>query len=349
MTVIEHDQSRRVDRALRRARVEAPMRILIVEDDEGDTLAARRTLARAESPAFDVVSVVRLAEARDAVAHQRFDCVLLDLDLPDSRGLATVLSMVEGDAGPAVVVLTGRDSERLAIESVAAGAQDYLAKDELATGTLVRAIVYAVARHKLARELHRRTVALAEANERLLRAESRLRDLAEHDTLTGVLTRRAFEVCLGGELHHHRTSGGRFALLFCDLDRFKSINDRLGHHAGDLVLVQCVEHISSCVRSADLIGRVGGDEFLLLCRDVVSEVELDALAQRLIAAVSEPIDLGGQRVSVGMSVGIVVVGDASVDVPDGTAGVTALISQADLAMYAAKAAGGGHATRVTAR
>jgi diguanylate cyclase (GGDEF)-like protein len=318
-----------------------PLHVLVVEDDEVDAMAVRRSLARAGATTFDVVHVERLADARHALADGDFDCVLLDLDLPDSRGLATVLALIRDEGGPAVVVLTGRDSHRLAIEAVAAGAQDYLAKDELATGMLVRAITYAVARHRLSRELRRRTLALAEANERLLRAESRLRDLAEHDTLTGVLTRRAFEICLGGELHHHNLAGGRFALFFCDLDGFKVINDELGHHAGDQVLVTCVERIRGCVRGTDLIGRVGGDEFLLLCRDVGANAQFERLAGRLTATLAEPIELDDHQVHVGISVGIVVVDDDTQGLLDAPAGITALVGQADVTMYAAKAAGGG--------
>jgi diguanylate cyclase (GGDEF)-like protein len=321
-------------------RPEPPMRILVVEDDEVDAMAVRRSLTRAGAGTFEVVDVNRLGDATAILSQHPFDCILLDLDLPDSRGLATVLALINDDNSTAIVVLTGRDSQRLAIEAVAAGAQDYLSKDELGSGMLVRSITYAVARQALSVELRTRTMALAEANERLLRAESRLRDLAEHDTLTGVLTRRAFEICLGGELHHHRNAGGRFALFFCDLDGFKSVNDRLGHHAGDQVLVACVKRIRSCVRSADLVGRVGGDEFLLLCRDLSSEEQIERLAERLAARMSEPIDLDGRRIEVGVSIGIVVVGDGSTEVPEGPAGITTLVSQADVAMYAAKAAGG---------
>jgi diguanylate cyclase (GGDEF)-like protein len=325
----------------------APVRVIVVEDDEVDAMAVRRNLNRSGA-AFDVVDVPRLGDAAALLETQSFDCVLLDLDLPDSRGLATVLAMVDDDFGPAIVVLTGRKSQRLAIEAVAAGAQDYLPKDELTTPVLVRSITYAVARQALARELRNRTMALADANERLLRAESRLRDLAEHDTLTGVLTRRAFEICLGGELHHHRTSGGRFALFYCDLDGFKPVNDRYGHQAGDQVLVACVRRIRSCVRNADLIGRVGGDEFLVLCRDVASDLLIEKLGQRLSDCMSEPLEIDGQRVQVGVSIGILVVDETSGPVADGPAGITTLVSQADVAMYAAKSAGGGGWTLVTA-
>src|SRR3954451_17235704 len=158
--------------------------------------------------------------------------------------------------------------------------------------------------------------------------EQELRHRAFHDELTGLPNRALFYDRLG---HALGKRGDRLvALVFVDLDDFKSVNDRLGHGAGDELLVDFGARLRNCVRTADTPARLAGDEFGVLLEDVGGPNEPVQIAERVLAALSEPLNAGGEAVSVTPSIGIVVsaLGD---DAPD------ELLRRADLAMYAAKA------------
>jgi diguanylate cyclase (GGDEF)-like protein len=163
--------------------------------------------------------------------------------------------------------------------------------------------------------------------------EARIEYLARHDHLTGLANRVLLRECLGEALKH-RAERGDVALHCLDLDRFKEINDTLGHPAGDAILKLVTERIRGCVRDNDTIARLGGDEFVVLqvAKDPVQVAP--PLASRLIEAISEPYEVGGHEVHVGASVGIAVSPIDSTD-PD------TLLKHADMALYRAKSEGRG--------
>jgi diguanylate cyclase (GGDEF)-like protein/PAS domain S-box-containing protein len=168
--------------------------------------------------------------------------------------------------------------------------------------------------------------------ERLL-AEEKIRHLAHYDALTDLPNRVSFYEQVQTVLSHMRRTES-IAVFSLDLDHFKSVNDTLGHPAGDLLLQAAAGRMRSCVRGEDIVARLGGDEFAIV--QVPSERPLDitALAQRLIEVVGAPYDLDGHQVVVGTSVGIAIA-PADSDQPD------ILMKKADLALYRAKADGGG--------
>ena len=158
--------------------------------------------------------------------------------------------------------------------------------------------------------------------------------LAHHDALTGLYNRTAFQNRLEMALVQARHSACLVALLFIDLDGFKGVNDTRGHRVGDEVLRAVAQRIAATVRAGDTTARLGGDEFLvMLDRDVTREV-IDAIGQRLVEALLQPIPLPGGDVTVGASIGVAVYHAQEGD-------IDALISRADQAMYAAKRAGKG--------
>ena len=172
--------------------------------------------------------------------------------------------------------------------------------------------------------------------------QERLTRQAFQDTLTGLANRARFQERLEEAL---RQRGNTVGLLFVDLDRFKVINDSLGHDAGDQLLREVAERLSACLREGDTLARLGGDEFTVLLPDVSGPEVAVAVAERIIAHLKAPFDLPGHSVVVGASVGIAT-GVASRDRPD------ALLRDADAAMYEAKAGGRGryalfHATMHT--
>ncbi|HLZ72127.1 MAG TPA: EAL domain-containing protein [Dehalococcoidia bacterium] len=170
--------------------------------------------------------------------------------------------------------------------------------------------------------------------------EERLRHQAFHDPLTGLPNRALFMDRLAQALSRGERRGTVTAVLFLDLDRFKLINDSLGHEAGDALLVAVAERLRACLRPADTVARFGGDEFIVLLEEGVSRESIVAVAQRVLAALTQPYDLNGgngsngNEVFSGASIGITLSDTASAR-PD------ELVREADIALFEAKAAGRG--------
>ncbi|PWW22575.1 diguanylate cyclase (GGDEF)-like protein [Geodermatophilus normandii] len=159
---------------------------------------------------------------------------------------------------------------------------------------------------------------------------------ATHDPLTELPNRAQAVTLVTSALHRARRSGEMTGLLFVDLDGFKAVNDAHGHAAGDTVLREVAARMRSVVRGGDVVCRLGGDEFVVLVEPVGTERDLQDLAERLIAGISEPIEAGGATVCVGASIGIAVSRDGGAD-PD------VLFAEADTAAYRAKQHGRGRA------
>jgi diguanylate cyclase (GGDEF)-like protein len=129
-----------------------------------------------------------------------------------------------------------------------------------------------------------------------------------------------------------RTGRGQ-AVLFCDLDRFKEVNDEHGHAGGDDVLVEIANRLVTIIRGDDMVARVGGDEFVVLCDGSVDPDALAALAERIIDAVNQPIAVAGGQAQVGISIGVAIANQPGIS-------GDRILTSADQAMYRAKATGG---------
>ena len=183
----------------------------------------------------------------------------------------------------------------------------------------------------LARGINSMLAVIQKAKIELLQAQESLRFHAEHDALTGVRNRRAIRDVLRKELARCRREGTTLGVILADVDHFKKINDHYGHASGDAVLVNVVQRISATLRSYDLLGRYGGEEFLIIAPGCDLDVA-HKLAERVRAAVGdEPIDLGDDLVATSVSLGVTL-GTAESD-PE------FLVAQADTAMYQAKREG----------
>jgi diguanylate cyclase (GGDEF)-like protein/PAS domain S-box-containing protein len=161
-------------------------------------------------------------------------------------------------------------------------------------------------------------------------AEEKLDKLARIDSLTGVANRRHFEERLSAMLAHSKRHHEAIALLYLDIDHFKSINDQYGHAIGDLVIKIFVERLSACVRQDDLVARLGGDEFVILIQSPERDSG-ETIAKKLLAAMQEPMHIEGQLLQVSASIGVAY----SATTPTSEA----LLQLADQALYAAKDAG----------
>jgi diguanylate cyclase (GGDEF)-like protein/PAS domain S-box-containing protein len=165
------------------------------------------------------------------------------------------------------------------------------------------------------------------------RLETELERLAHHDALTGLPNRVLIEDRLEQVLALARRHDRAVAVMMVDLDRFKDVNDTFGHRIGDQVLVAAARHLESCLRKSDSVGRMGGDEFVIVLGEVQDFRGAARVAQRILAAFAKPFHVEGHEVRSGLSIGISV---RPVDGDD----VEALLKHADAAMYRAKAASG---------
>ncbi|HEX8611752.1 MAG TPA: EAL domain-containing protein [Telluria sp.] len=166
----------------------------------------------------------------------------------------------------------------------------------------------------------------------LRRANRQLHHLALHDALTRLPNRSLLEDRVLQAIHGAERSGKRFALMFLDLDRFKTINDSLGHHYGDKLLQAVAVRLSGCVRANDTVARLGGDEFVVLLDDVGSPSAVASVAEKMLDTMALPLDVEGQVQSVSASIGISLY-------PDDGLTLRELMTNADSAMYHAKKAG----------
>jgi diguanylate cyclase (GGDEF)-like protein len=169
-------------------------------------------------------------------------------------------------------------------------------------------------------------------------AEQELQRLARFDTLTGLANRAETLARFDTLISAPRRAGRHLGILFCDVDHFKAVNDTWGHTTGDVVLATIGTRISECVRAGDTVGRIGGDEILVLMPAVRSLEESATIAERIRMRAAEPIYAGEMVVQVSLSIG------ATVARPDET--VLSVLARADTAMYRAKAAGRDAVTRI---
>ncbi|MES2298539.1 MAG: EAL domain-containing protein [Pseudomonadota bacterium] len=185
---------------------------------------------------------------------------------------------------------------------------------------------------ELADDLAFGIVTLRAAAERA-RFEQELERHATYDTLTGLANRFTLEARLVQSIADARRSGGKVVTMFIDLDRFKVINDTLGHAVGDNVLVEVARRLESTVRESDTVARLGGDEFVVFLTNVETAADAAGVAAKIVAQMDTPMWSGGQDIRPAASIGISIF-------PDDGADASAVIRSADLAMYDAKSLGG---------
>jgi diguanylate cyclase (GGDEF)-like protein len=287
------------------------MKLLLVEDSAEDAAFLGAALRRHQAGQADLVHARSIAEAATALSQGEFDCVLLDLNLPDAAGLKCVDAIQALDDRLPIVVLSGQDNEEFAISILNKGVQDYLVKWEGQGRTILRSVRYAIERK---------------------RAELRLAHLAQFDPLTEIGNRQYFQEQLHRATARARREGRKVALFFLDIDQFKFVNDTLGHHAGDQLLQEVAQRLSTQVRTGDIMARLGGDEFAILMENVASTVDAGTIAQQLLDVIEAPFSLDGHQMKVTASIGITLF-------PNDHNDTERLLKNADIAMYQAKDAG----------
>lgn len=300
--------------------------LLLVDDREENLFLLEAVL----SPLGENLVLARSGEeALRAMLRHDFAAVLLDVQMPGMDGYETaeLIKSRERTSHVPIIFLTAIDrDDGAARRGYSVGAVDYLFKPYDPIILLSKVAVFIDLFH-------------------LKREAEELAHRALHDALTGLPNRVLFRDRLEQALARTRRLPSEVGVLYVDLDRFKPINDRLGHDAGDALLVELARRMRSVLRPSDTVARLGGDEFAVLSDTLEHEREAGRIADRLIAAIEAPFAVAGTVLDVSASVGVVLAGDSKN--PEG------LLRAADEAMYAAKAAGGGtwrsHATEALHR
>jgi diguanylate cyclase (GGDEF)-like protein len=303
--------------------------VLVADDNETGRTLSREFLERFD---FEVAEAANGAEAVAAFTLLKPDFILLDVMMPEMDGFeacAALRRLPGGDTVP-IVILTGLDDIESISKAYEAGATDFASKP----------VNWLVLSHRLRYMLRaKRTL------DDLRRSEEQIRLLAYYDGLTRLPNRMLCLERLNYALEGARRQSRSLAVLFLDLDRFKRINDTLGHTLGDRLLQGVSERLRKVLRSGDTVARgdprdpnetvarLGGDEFIMLLADIARGEDAGKVARRILDALKEPFRLDQHEVFISGSVGI------SVFPTDG-ADVESLLKNADAAMYHAKDVGG---------
>ena len=332
-------------------------RLLIVDDiSDNREILSRRFQRRG----FDVVEVDSGLKALEMLDREQFDLVLLDVMMPEVDGLEVLrrIRTRKSRSELPVIMVTAKSESDNIVDALELGANDYVTKPVDFAIALAR--VSAQIERKRAEEekagayaeLHEtnkqleqrvseRTARLLEANRKLAaeiahreESDARSQYLAYHDSLTGLGNRLLFKEQLEQAIAEGANIQSSLAVLFIDLDGFKSINDTLGHSIGDLLLNSIASRLRDALQETDRIARIGGDEFAILQSTGQQPQSAIALASSIVDLVVSPCVIEGHQITVGASIGIVTEQADKCDPDD-------LMKSADLAMYRAKLDGRG--------
>ena len=294
-----------------------PLSILFIDDCSEDVELLHEHI-KAAGYGIEFERVDSDADLRAALISREWDVILCDFVMPGFGGVSALEIVNELNPTAPFIFVSGAIGEEIAVEAMRSGAQDYVMKDNL------RRLIPAIERSL-------REVMIKRDRNRLHR---RLNFLAYHDPLTGLPNRVLFIDRLRLAIDRAHRYQRRLAVGFLDLDRFKLINDTLGHDAGDQLLREVAARLQRSVRKIDTVSRLAGDEFAIVLTDLVSNHDIARIMNDINRELSQPINIAGQVVYANASVGISTYPD------DGTEpGV--LLQCADTAMYCAKQQGGG--------
>lgn len=413
----------------------ALIEILLIEDNLADTEYLKEMLSAGRHPAFAIQHATRLSQGISLLGEKRFDIVLLDLGLPDSQGIDTLMSIRKESPEVPVLILTGLADEDFALKAIKSGADDYLIKGQITDTLLVRTIRYTIERKHIIEELRQsegqyrllfdsnpfpmwvycrgslsflavndeaihhygysrdeflrmtmKDIHVEEEIPRLLnteneiagafrhtgtwkqrkkngalidvdvtthdvpfngkparlvlandvtvlkKAEEMIKYQAFHDLLTGLPNRAQLMLKLDLELAQASRNETKLAVLHIDLDRFRAINESLGHGAGDKVIRAVAEKLKGLVRKSDTLARTGGDEFIILLADLERAEDAALFAGAVTEAMRRSLRIDGHELYATASIGISMF-------PEDSGNADVLLKYADIAVSTAKKVG----------
>ncbi len=292
--------------------------ILLVTGNSETVVLIERHLLGAINARYELAGAADIDAACDRLENSPCDVLLLDIEGDDNHGLKAVKRLNKAYPGLPVIVVTCLDDEAAAIEALKSGAQDYLIKGNIEPRGLARSIYHSLERNRL--------------QLRLEAAEQRAHFLATCDVLTGLANRQAFNDRLDRAIKYSERYNLKLAVLLLDIDRFKSVNETLGHQAGDKLLKEIGTRLRASIRETDVVARVGGDEFLFMLLNIQEAHNAARVAEHILGALDKPLIVNGHEIFLTATVGIALY-------PDDGKNLWTLIRNADTAMHIGKRAG----------
>lgn len=283
-------------------------KVLLLEDDPISAKITTRMLERKGEGRFIVSRRARLDETLQALREGDYDIVLSDLNVPDSEGLKTLAAIAAVAPEVPIVALTATDGDEIGIRAVQLGAQDFLVKGEFNEAALLRSVLHSIERHRL---------------------QHTIRQLAIIDELTGLYNRRGFNSLSPAIFGRGLETEDQGFICYFDLDRFKQINDRLGHQMGDAALEEFAAALRNVFRKDTLIARLGGDEFVAMGVETRPNQVEDTIND-LVALLSEHNEQADARFVLETSAGFTRFGRGE------TRSLDELLAAADGALYSNK-------------
>lgn len=293
------------------------MRILIVDDDEIDSALVKRALSTSLQTSYEVKEADSVAKGLALIEAETFDVILLDYHMPEVNGIEMIIDIRSRPnlGNTAIIVISAAQDSSIALNCIEAGAQDFIPKIDISHVKLHQAIIHSKKRFEMEQRMHESYLAL--------------KNMAETDQLTGLHNRYYFDETLKFMIANSDRSKLSVGMLALDLDDFKHVNDSLGHHAGDQLLVDLVGRVKECLRVNDGFARLGGDEFAITLANVHSVEEVNMIANRILSSFQKPFLIDGHRIKCTISMGAALYpNDADTRVQ--------LVKCADIAMYRAK-------------
>ncbi len=282
-----------------------PIRILLIDDEPEPFEALKQILDQKNfygSQYFQLESERTLEAGIEKMAQDSADVVLLDLYLPDSKGLLTFTRLTAYNSDIPVIILSDLHDEALAMQAIKNGAQDYVFKQDVQPEALMRAIRFSMERQKLKQELDA--------------AKSRLERIAYLDPVTELFNRRGIQEILSHEVQRARRKESSLLVLLINLDDFKRINSALGTSVGNVVLREVAIKLKGALRSTDYVARVGGDEFLVLLPETRLAEGVNVAEKVRLAISTTSISMSSREVvKITASLGLVNAGELSGSAP----------------------------------
>ncbi len=329
-------------------------KVLLVNDDAASLLALESLLAEAtRAQHYQLLKASSGHEALRMVLTHDFAVILLDANMPGMDGFETaeaIHSHPRSSAVPIIFITAHYGDERHRLEAYSKGAADYLFTPVIPQVLQTKVAVFVdLTRKNLELQAKTRELSLLNQDLRVQRvqdlerinralelevaerkvAEQRAQALSIRDPLTNLVNRRSLIAQLEHAVAAADRHGGEFALLFLDLDRFKQINDTLGHEVGDELLRQVAARLLAAVRVSDVVARLGGDEFVVLLEGRGAGANAARVARKIEQAHTRPFEINGQRIATSTSIGIGLY-------PQDAGSAAQLMKNADTAMYHAK-------------
>lgn len=291
----------------------ALIRALVVEDDPADFLLVKQSLLKSQRNRYQIRHILEFDEAIEALYGDDYDLILLDYFLGSHSGLELLQQAKKSQLNKPIIVMTSNNSPELDDMLMKEGAADFIPKDELSSALLDRSIRHAIERKE---------------------AELEIAELVRRDPLTGPGNRHIFEEHMELAIARAARTQSILAVIFLDLDRFKDINDSLGHHVGDLLLTLVGDRLRRSVRKSDFVARIGGDEFTALLDNIEKVEDVTHIVKKISRELCRPAPVSNTTLDITVSMGVAIY-------PDHGNLAMELMQKADMALYESKAQGAG--------